>query len=80
METDPAVRVPEGELDVGVVGAQLGSRGVLEVVLGPEPHSGDRMSTTRDKIALLSNIIGNNFFHPSCNLGTTFYWCPVIRT
>ena len=48
METDPAVGVPEGELDVGVVGAQLGRGGVLEVVLGPEPHSGDRMSTTGD--------------------------------
>ena len=50
IDTDPAVGVPEGELNVGVVGAQLGRRGVLEVVLGPEPHSGDRMSTARDKI------------------------------
>ena len=42
MYTDPAVRVPKGKLNVGVVGAQLGC-GVLKIVLRPEPHSGDRV-------------------------------------
>lgn len=41
-ELGPAVRVPNGELNVSVVCSQL-IRRVLEVVLRPEPHSGDRM-------------------------------------